>query len=127
MLPVIIAATEDKSWRVRLALSKNFADLTEAFGKEITDMSLIQIYTTLLRDVECEVKTASINSLQYFIKQISPDRLQIIMPHLNFLMKDGPGVKGNIKYLIISVNIKKFSNSNQYKSLKFGALELILK
>lgn len=63
MLPVIIAATEDKSWRVRLALSKNFADLTEAFGKEITDMSLIQIYTTLLRDVECEVKTASINCL----------------------------------------------------------------
>ena len=75
MLPVIIAATEDKSWRVRLALSKNFADLTEAFGKEITDMSLIQIYTTLLRDVECEVKTASINCLQHFIKQISPERL----------------------------------------------------
>ena len=41
MLPIIIAATEDKSWRVRLALSKYFADLTEAFGKEITDMSLI--------------------------------------------------------------------------------------
>lgn len=57
MLPVIIAATEDKSWRVRVALSKNFPDLIEAFGKEITDMSLIQIYTTLLRDVEPEVKT----------------------------------------------------------------------
>jgi len=41
MLPIIIAATEDKSWRVRLALSKNFADLTEAFGKEITETSLI--------------------------------------------------------------------------------------
>ena len=62
MLPVIIAATEDKSWRVRLALSKNFADLTEALGKEITDTNLIQIYITLLRDVEYEVKTASINS-----------------------------------------------------------------
>jgi hypothetical protein len=41
MLPVIIAATDDKSWQVRLALSKNFADLTEAFGKEITDSSLV--------------------------------------------------------------------------------------
>ena len=41
MLPVIIAATEDKSWRVRVALSKNFPDLIEAFGKEITDLSLI--------------------------------------------------------------------------------------
>jgi len=63
MLPVIIAATADRSWRVRLSLAKNFADLTEAFGKEITDTSLIQIYTTLLRDAECEVKTASINCL----------------------------------------------------------------
>jgi serine/threonine-protein phosphatase 2A regulatory subunit A len=68
MLPVIIAATEDKSWRVRLALSKNFAELSESFGKEITDMSLIQIYTTLLKDVECEVKIACINSLKNFIK-----------------------------------------------------------
>lgn len=41
MLPVIIAAAEDKSWRVKFALSKNFAELTEAFGKEITDNSLI--------------------------------------------------------------------------------------
>lgn len=41
MLPVIIAATEDKSWRVRYALSKHFSELTEAFGKEITDMSLV--------------------------------------------------------------------------------------
>ena len=65
---MIIAATEDKSWRVRLAWSKNFAELSEAFGKEITDMSLIQIYTTLLNDVECEVKIAFINSLPNFIK-----------------------------------------------------------
>ena len=41
MLPVIIAATEDKSWRVRLALAKNFADSIDAFGKEITEYSLI--------------------------------------------------------------------------------------
>lgn len=40
-LPIIIAATEDKSWRVRLSLSKIFADLAEAFGKEVADVSLI--------------------------------------------------------------------------------------
>lgn len=27
LLPIIIQAAEDKSWRVRLALSKNFAEI----------------------------------------------------------------------------------------------------
>jgi len=50
-LPVIIQAAEDKSWRVRLALSKNFADIAESFGKEITDLSLVQTFSALLKDV----------------------------------------------------------------------------
>lgn len=36
MLPGIIQSAEDKSWRVRLSLSKNFAEIAEGFGKEIT-------------------------------------------------------------------------------------------
>lgn len=59
-MPIIIAATEDKSWRVRLTLSKIFAELAEAFGKEVADVSLIQIFTNLLRDAENDVRTAAI-------------------------------------------------------------------
>jgi len=59
-LPVIIAATEDKSWKIRLSLAKNFAQLAEAFGKEITDISLIQIFTTLLKDAETDVRVAAV-------------------------------------------------------------------
>ena len=40
-LPIIIAAAEDKSWRVRLTLAQIFADLAESFGKEVADVSLI--------------------------------------------------------------------------------------
>jgi serine/threonine-protein phosphatase 2A regulatory subunit A len=40
-LPLIIQAAEDKSWRVRLALSKIFAEMAEAMGREISDSSLI--------------------------------------------------------------------------------------
>lgn len=40
-LTIIIAATEDKSWRVKLSLSKIFSELAEAFGKEVSDVSLI--------------------------------------------------------------------------------------
>jgi serine/threonine-protein phosphatase 2A regulatory subunit A len=87
-LPIIIAATDDKSWRVRLALSKIFAELAEAFGKEVADVSLIQIFTNLLRDAENDVRTASIQSLSKFIKIVSPEKLVIIVPHLQYLAKD---------------------------------------
>lgn len=89
LIPIIIAATEDKSWRVRLALSKNFAELTEAFGKETTDVSLIQIFTNLLRDNENDVKIAAISSLSQFIKQISPDKMSILVGPIQNLSKDG--------------------------------------
>ena len=55
-MPLIIQAADDKSWRVRLSLAKNFTDIAESFGKEVTDMSLIQTYGNLLKDAEPEVK-----------------------------------------------------------------------
>lgn len=59
-LPIIISATEDKSWRVRLSLSKTFAELAEAFGHDVTDQNLIQIFTTLLKDAENDVRQAAV-------------------------------------------------------------------
>jgi len=59
-LPIIIGATEDKSWKVRLCLSKNFAALAEAFGKDITDISLLNIFTNLLKDSETDVRVAAV-------------------------------------------------------------------
>lgn len=97
LIPLIIAATEDKSWRVRLALSKNFAELTEAFGKETTDVSLIQIFTNLLRDTENDVKIAAIASLSQFIKSISPDKMSILIGPIQNLAKDGSAyVRGKV-------------------------------
>ena len=55
-MPLIIQAAEDKSWRVRLCLSKNFTEITRSFGKEIADVSLIQTYGNLLKDPEVDVK-----------------------------------------------------------------------
>ena len=58
----LLAAGEDKSWKVRLAFAKNFSDFANSFGKEITDNNLIQTFTLLLNDNEFEVKLAAINS-----------------------------------------------------------------
>ena len=62
--------------------------LAVAFGKEISDVSLIQIFTTLLRDGENDVKMASVHSLSKFISFIHVDRVATLVPHIQSLMKD---------------------------------------
>lgn len=61
----ILAAGEDKSWKVRLCFAKNFARFSNAFGKEITDNNLIQTFNLLLdeNETEPEVRNAAIQSL----------------------------------------------------------------
>lgn len=44
-LGTLLAAGEDKSWKVRLCFAKRFASFAESFGKEITDNNLIQTFT----------------------------------------------------------------------------------
>jgi serine/threonine-protein phosphatase 2A regulatory subunit A len=49
-LGAILAAGEDKNWKVRLTFAKNFAELSEALGKHITDCNLIQTFSNFLSD-----------------------------------------------------------------------------
>lgn len=87
-LPIIIAATEDKSWRIRLSLSKNFSQVAEALGKEITDISLIQIFSTLLKDGENEVRYAAVVSLANFFHNMSSEKIQVLLPQMQILARD---------------------------------------
>ena len=82
-LGTLLAAGEDKSWKVRLAFAKNFAELAESFGKEITDANLIQTFTLLLSDAEVEVRNAAINSLKTCLKILSPEKISsFLLPNL---------------------------------------------
>ena len=74
-LGTLVAAGEDKSWKVRLSFAKNFAELTDAFGKEITDSNLIQVFTQLLNDGEPEVKNAAIQSMTLCLKNLSTEKI----------------------------------------------------
>lgn len=73
--------------------------MAEAFGKEITDISLIQIFTTLLKDAETDVRIAAVQSLSTFIKTISADKLSILIPQIQALARDNSNqVKGTKNY-----------------------------
>lgn len=82
-LGTLLAAGEDKSWKVRLCFSKSFAKFAEAFGKEIADNNLIQTFTLLLNDNEPEVKNAAITSLSNSLKNLSTEKIcNLILPSL---------------------------------------------
>jgi serine/threonine-protein phosphatase 2A regulatory subunit A len=79
----LVAAGEDKSWKVRLAFAKNFADIADSFGKEITDSNLIQTFTQLLNDNEAEVKNAAIQSMTQCLKNLSTEKISnLLLPTL---------------------------------------------
>jgi len=82
-LGTLLAAGEDKSWKVRLAFAKNFADFANSFGKEITDNNLIQTFTILLNDNEAEVKHAAINNISACLSNLSNEKIgNLILPTL---------------------------------------------
>ncbi len=72
IMPLIIQAAEDKSWRVRICLSRNFTNIAANFGSQVTDMSLIQTFGNLLKDSEVDVKIEAVKHLSEFAKIVSP-------------------------------------------------------
>lgn len=96
ILTILLGLCEDKSWKVRLSIAKNFADIATAFGKEITDGSLVVKLAGLLKDVEADVRTAAVLSLKACSKNISPDKIQThLLPPLSTLTQDASfNVKG---------------------------------
>ena len=82
-LGTLLAAGEDKSWKVRLAFAKNFSQFADSFGKEITENNLIQTFTLLLNDNEAEVKLAAINNISDCMNILSSEKIyNLILPTL---------------------------------------------
>ena len=89
-LGTLLAAGEDKSWKVRLAFAKNFSAFAESFGKEITDNNLIQTFTLLLSDPEAEVKLAAINNIIDCLPNLSTEKISnLILPTIQGSYADG--------------------------------------
>ena len=88
-LPIAIAAGEDPSWKVRIHFAKNYPSLSEAFGRDITDASLVQTFAQMLKDNEADVKAAALHSLVTTMPAMSQDKVQaLIFPAISALSSD---------------------------------------
>ena len=125
-MPLIIQAAEDKSWRVRLCLSKNFTEIASNFGKEVTDMSLIQTFSNLLKDSEVDVKIEAVKSLSNFVKTVSPERISYLLPQVTALGKDPLSiVRGKdslIQQTLVVFSRTCFTQSTKIKLIRMSSL-----
>lgn len=69
-------------------MAKNFTQIAENFGKEVADLSLIQIFGHLLKDTEVDVKIEAVKSLDEFVKIVSPEKMQVLIPQVIGIGKD---------------------------------------
>lgn len=72
---VVVAASEDKSWRVRHELAKIFPQLIDGFGNQINE--LVPTLGNLIKDSEMEVRNASLEGLSQMIKFFNTEKVTI--------------------------------------------------
>lgn len=96
ILKFIVAASEDKSWRVRNQLSILYPEIIVYFGSQINE--LIPTLASLINDSETEVKISALKSLKQIIERISSDKIQqcIIPAMKNIGNENSKDVKANI-------------------------------
>lgn len=66
---VVKDAAEDRSWRVRLQVAKNFDQLCQAFGQEILTSHLITPLQSLMKDNEPEVRKETVRVIEKLCKE----------------------------------------------------------
>lgn len=74
-IQVVVAASDDKSWRVRHELAKIFPSLIDGFGQQINE--LIPTFANLIKDSETEVKIAALEGLDSVIRNISSEKVSV--------------------------------------------------
>ncbi|KAI9917812.1 hypothetical protein PsorP6_013078 [Peronosclerospora sorghi] len=62
VLPILRSSVEDRSWRVRFSITKDFYPLSRAAGQPITDC-----FSNLLQDAEAEVRAAAAKNLSGYV------------------------------------------------------------
>mmetsp|Transcript_16966 Transcript_16966/g.36527 ORF Transcript_16966/g.36527 Transcript_16966/m.36527 type:complete len:591 (+) Transcript_16966:118-1890(+) len=91
-LQVIKEAAEDRSWRVRLTVAKNFDQLCSAFGPDIMATSLMPSFVQLMKDNEQEVRKEAVRVIEPCLNlptPLTPDQLQQhILPQFAQLGQD---------------------------------------
>lgn len=93
---VVVAASEDKSWRVRHELAHIFPQLIDGFGSQINE--LVPTLGNLIKDSEMEVRNVALEGLAQIIRFFNTEKVTIcIIPAILSVANDSiPHVRASI-------------------------------
>jgi len=81
-ISVIEEAAEDRSWRVRLTVAKNFDQLISALGPEITTTHLMAPLIQLMKDNEQEVRKEAVRVVEQCLQLPRPLTSEQLQQHV---------------------------------------------
>eukprot|EP00440_Ansanella_granifera_P046811 gb/GFBE01050690.1/.p1 GENE.gb/GFBE01050690.1/~~gb/GFBE01050690.1/.p1 ORF type:complete len:593 (+),score=177.73 gb/GFBE01050690.1/:1-1779(+) len=79
---VINEAAQDRSWRVRLTVAKNFDQLCKAYGPELTAQKLMTPFINLMKDNEQEVRKEAVRVIEACLKLQDPLTSEQLQTHI---------------------------------------------
>eukprot|EP01129_Flabellula_baltica_P011045 TRINITY_DN4756_c0_g1_i1.p1 TRINITY_DN4756_c0_g1~~TRINITY_DN4756_c0_g1_i1.p1 ORF type:complete len:393 (+),score=87.30 TRINITY_DN4756_c0_g1_i1:21-1199(+) len=89
LLPVLEDLSNDASWKVRYELSKRLVDIVELVFSGHTPEKIIEIFLSLIKDSELEVRAAAGDKASVLCKDFTPeDFLNNVLPALRKLLDD---------------------------------------
>ena len=133
LLPIIIALSSDKSWRVRFSLAEHFGSLAKAMGSSASD-NLLSVLGSLLRDIQPEVRVKATFSLAQTVELFGLKKLENINAYLAILVNDSMHLvrtaAGEVLCNIFKLDLKPvFDGTSKSTSKNEGAklLDLVSK
>ena len=89
LLSITKDAIGDRSWKIRLCISKQINQLIKGFGKKIASNHILDDLTTLLKDPEGEVRQEAVHSFTKCLTLLDKKKLeQYLLPMLQETYKD---------------------------------------
>eukprot|EP00922_Rhytidocystis_sp_ex-Travisia-forbesii_P066075 GHVS01098107.1.p1 GENE.GHVS01098107.1~~GHVS01098107.1.p1 ORF type:complete len:658 (-),score=98.30 GHVS01098107.1:397-2370(-) len=124
---LLLAAAEDKSWRVRLQLAKLFDKFAIAVGSALTAEQLLSPFQNLLKDTEQDVRLHATKSIEEIVGVLTSQQVAAsIVPSLDLLSKDPVhSVRAELAFVVVTI-CKVLGNELAEKHL-MGMLSELLK
>jgi serine/threonine-protein phosphatase 2A regulatory subunit A len=89
VLPIVRLSVEDRSWRVRFNVAKEFHPLCKAMGDNITMSDGLGSFCNLLQDAEAEVRAAAAKNISGYLDLIGVENFVAeIVPTMQVLGED---------------------------------------
>jgi serine/threonine-protein phosphatase 2A regulatory subunit A len=108
IVPLIKSAADDTSWKIRLAIVKDFGQFVACFPRDTVVAEIFPSFVHLIQDSEADVRCLACDSAVHFVEVVGVDAfIAEIMPIAIQLAQDAtPAVRKSLADMSIDIAVK---------------------